>query len=199
MCVLIVKKAGDKLPNDTILKMCYQANPDGCGFSTVRAWFKTLDFDQFLRVLKRNVNISDDCIIHFRFATHGSVKKENCHPFIDRPAGVAFAHNGVLPIISKNDKTDSEIFFRESFLPTFKKCGWNEQTENVIKNVIGGSKFAFLDKNEGLKTFGEFYAVKGCNCLFSNLRWDYSRFYVKPKITETKGKRQNIWSYELDI
>lgn len=199
MCVLIVKKAGDKLPNDTILKMCYQANPDGCGFATVRGWFKSLDFQQFLRVLKRNVNVSDDCIIHFRFATHGSVKKENCHPFIDRPAGVAFAHNGVLPIISKNDKTDSEIFFRESFLPTFKKCGWNEQTENVIKNVIGGSKFAFLDKNEGLKTFGEFYAVKGCNCLFSNLRWDYSRFYVKPKISETKGKRQNIWSYEIEL
>ena len=152
MCVLIVKRAGDKLPNDTILKMCYQANPDGCGFSTVRAWFKTLDFQQFLRVLKKHVSVNDDCLIHFRFATHGSVKKENCHPFIDRGAGVAL-----------------------------------------------GSKFAFLDKNEGLKTYGEFYAVKGCNCLFSNLRWDYSRFYVKPKITETKGKRQNIWSYELDI
>ena len=199
MCVLIVKRAGDKLPSDAILKMCYQANPDGCGFSTVRAWFKSLDFDQFLRVLKRNVSINDDCLIHFRFATHGSVKKENCHPFIDRGAGVAFAHNGVLPILSKNDLTDSEIFFRESFLPTFKKCGWNEQTKNVIKNVIGGSKFAFLDKNEGLKTFGEFYTIKGCKCLFSNLRWDYSRFYVKPKMTETRGKRQNIWSYEIEL
>lgn len=192
MCVLITKERGKKLPSDNILRMCHEANPDGCGFATKDLFFKDLDFKHFLRCLHKYVTDEDECIIHFRYATHGSIKKENCHPFVDKQKGVAFAHNGVLPIRSKNDMTDSEIFFRECFLPTFSKSGWGKETINVIKNAIGGSKFAFITK-DGLKTFGEFFKTNGCECRFSNLRWD-RRQYV-----DAKRKFPSIWRYELDF
>lgn len=176
MCVLIIKRAGIELPSDKILKMCHDANSDGCGFSTSTTLFKSLDFESFKRNLKKYVKIEDDCIIHFRLATHGSVKVENCHPFLDKENGVVFAHNGILPIKSKDDMTDSEIYFRKMLIPVIKENGLGEIVDEFIESTIGCSKFAILTKN-GVKSYGHFYKTKGCECEFSNLRWDILTSY----------------------
>ena len=95
MCVIIVCPKGIALPSVDELKAAYMRNPDGCGFVSESDHYKSLHFSTFIRrLMKRDIN--ENVIIHFRFATHGSVCVKNCHPFYK--AGYWFAHNGVLPI-----------------------------------------------------------------------------------------------------
>lgn len=146
-----------------------KANPHGCGFATKDKVFKSLNFVAFCNELHK-VKKEEACLIHFRFATHGSVCVDNCHPFYDGETGISFAHNGVLDIESKDDKTDSEIFFREKVLPTIKKFGIeSRKTYNVIEKWRGSSKFAFLTSSGEIFKFGTF--VEKYGCLFSNKRW----------------------------
>lgn len=171
MCVLIIKPAGVKLPSQAVLEACAKANPHGFGFATKGQVYKSLQFNWFYNSLKE-VDIAEACIIHFRFATHGSVCLDNCHPFYDRETGISFAHNGVLDIEIKDDNTDSEIFFREKVLPTIKKFGIeSRKTYNVIEKWRGESKFAFLTSSGEIFKFGTF--VEKYGCLFSNTRWFY--------------------------
>lgn len=169
MCILIVKPAGVKLPPQQVLKRCAHRNPHGCGFATADKCFKSLSLSAFTRELSK-VDPSEAMIIHFRYATHGSVNRSNCHPFKDEQIGVAFAHNGVLPIIPYQDKTDSETAFIRLFKPIIAKCGlYSAELRDMVDAVIGGSKFAFIDENGNIKTFGRFIDVNGV--YYSNLNF----------------------------
>ena len=147
----------------------HRANPDGCGFATLDGRvFKSLSYTQFLKEFRANVTKETAALIHFRWATHGSIKPDNCHPFSD--GRFVFAHNGVLPIASINDKTDSEILF-ETLLPNLYDFGANS---DIIKNVLDkyatSSRFAIFDtQNKQVRLFGTFYDINGC--LYSNVRW----------------------------
>lgn len=77
MCVIIVKPAGVKMPSREILDAARSANQDGCGFVSTFHHKKTLSYRAFLHELSK-VKQSEACIIHFRLATHGSVRTANC-------------------------------------------------------------------------------------------------------------------------
>lgn len=165
MCVLIYKPKGVKMPSRKVLEACHEANPDGCGFVTPKDYYRTLDFGRLMYRLSK-VD-TDPCILHFRFATHGSVKRANCHPFKNND--VYFAHNGVLPIQSEHDKTDSEIMFDKYIYPLIAKYGLrSSQVINFINQHIGASKFALMQGRE-VVTFGDFTKIDGV--YFSNTRW----------------------------
>lgn len=169
MCVIIVKPAGVKMPSREILDAAYMANHDGCGFVSTFRHKKTLDYISFLRELSK-VDESEACMIHFRLATHGSVKRANCHPF--RRGDVFFAHNGVLSIQPIGDMTDSETAFSELVYPAIADYGWHhEMKDYVISNIIGCSKFAMmrLGDNE-VKMYGSFLSQSD-GCYYSNLRF----------------------------
>lgn len=173
MCVIVVKPAGKSLPTKTDLKRMFNINHDGCGFATPSATYHTMDFEDFYAHLKK-VAKKEPCIIHFRWATHGSVKVQNTHPFYDKATDTYFAHNGILGVEPKGDKTDSETAFRKYLVPAIKKGGFDgDDLRYAVYNIIGGSKFAFLHGNK-LKLFGSFLEYGGC--LYSNLRhlyrWD---------------------------
>jgi predicted glutamine amidotransferase len=89
MCVIIVKKQGTDLPARSILERAARYNPHGFGFCTKSRFYKTLNFERFLSELE-TVRTDEDCVIHFRFATTGSVKTANAHPF--KRDDVLFAH-----------------------------------------------------------------------------------------------------------
>lgn len=166
MCLLIVKPKGVKMPKKSILRKAHMCNPHGCGFASTNDYFKSLDFDTFYDRLKQ-VDIDEACIIHFRYATHGTVKRSNCHPF--RHKDVFFAHNGILPITPYKDKTDSETAFRKFFVPAIENYGLHSaELVEAVESIIGYSKFAFLRDNE-VVTFGNFFDIDGL--LFSNLRF----------------------------
>lgn len=167
MCILIVKPKGVHLPDYATLCRCATLNPHGFGFATPnKKPYKTLSFDKFIQALN-TIDESEPMILHFRLATHGSIKASNCHPFRDNKNGLTFAHNGVLNIHTLNDKTDSETAFKLLFVPAYEKFGLKSNNFNNAVNVVrGGSKFAFLTDKGEIKTFGNFISHNGC--LYSN-------------------------------
>ena len=170
MCCILYIPSGVKTPPITIMKAIHRANPHGIGFAdTDGNSLKTLDLSSFLQAIKKR-HKDAACIIHFRLATHGSVTEENCHPFYDPDTGVWFAHNGVLPIRSHDDKTDSEIFFRERFLPRLNEYGDTPELWDYVERERGSSRFVFM-RGDRVVTLGSWHNYRGV--FFSNLNWLY--------------------------
>ena len=166
MCVIIMKPAGKALPSNKTLFRCYATNPHGMGFATPTSIFHSMDYRDFFEAM-RSIPVEDPCILHFRWATHGSKRIENCHPFAK--GDVKFAHNGVLPIPSKNDMTDSEIAFNEIIYPAIVEHGFNSSRANeIIKQTAGCSRFAIMQGRE-VKLYGDWHVLNGI--YYSNLNW----------------------------
>ena len=179
MCILIAKKSNVRKMTTQEIKNSASNNPNGFGISYVYKGdmyiHKTFNLDD---IIKLNDYLPDDTpiIYHFRIATHGQINEKNCHPFIDKEQGIAFAHNGVLSI--ENDKqkdwTDSETAFRYIFLPLLKVMDINSnEFECAVNTIIGSSKFAFLQENGDITTFGNFISEDGL--LFSNGTYAYDK------------------------
>ena len=169
MCCICVKPAGAEMPANDILRLMAKRNSDGYGFVSSKGKnCKTMNLEIFLRELAR-VSKEESCIVHMRWATHGSVSQKNCHPFYDKDTKFWFAHNGVLPIASKNDMTDSEIAFRETIVPAIKKHGVQSQRfDDIVNNLRGSSRFALL-KGDSVYIMGDYSELDGC--YYSNLNW----------------------------
>lgn len=165
MCVIIIKAAGQQLPSDFELTQAHNRNPHGCGFVSKTHHYKGMNFAKFLKAI-HEVPTNEACIIHFRLATHGSKCKANCHPF--NRGSVWFAHNGILSIRPEGDMTDSETAFQNIIYPAIQKYGFKSQfVTRVINRIIGYSKFAMMDGDGNIRTFGEFISYQGR--LYSNL------------------------------
>lgn len=167
MCVIIVKPSGKAIPSDELLKAAYNANPHGCGVISPSTFYKGLSYRSFKEHLN-HVSIDEPCIIHFRLATHGSIKRANCHPF--KCEDIYFAHNGILDIRPIGDKTDSETALQSIIAPAIKAYGWNSPEANaIIYQTCGHSKFAMMHNGEVL-LFGQFiHSLDGC--YYSNYRF----------------------------
>lgn len=169
MCVIIYKPAGIKLPCLDIIDKAHKKNPHGCGLCSPSVYYKGLSYATFKRYLA-TCKVEEPLLIHFRFATHGSIKTDNCHPFYDKTTGIYFMHNGILSNINpQNDQTDSECAFRKILLPFVVKNGLHSIAfSQYISRIIGFSKFAFMQDDE-VKLFGDYVYMSGL--YFSNLRF----------------------------
>lgn len=169
MCLILIKPAGVSLPATDILEKAAYVNHDGYGFVTSKGKAcKTTNYRAFISQLQQ-VKKDEACLIHMRWATHGSKTTKNCHPFYDKDTKVWFAHNGVLPIPSKHDMTDSEICFRETLVPAIKKYGFGSERFCTIEdNARGGSRFAYM-KDGRLYMSGDFIEHDGC--YYSNMHF----------------------------
>ena len=174
MCVIIYKPENQPLPDIETLAACYHRNRNGMGFCTSNGIIRhTMSFSRFCSELGK-VDESEAVIMHFRWATHGSIGLKNCHPFHDKRHGVFFAHNGILDIEATRDRTDSETWFRDSFLPMLDRYGWDSKTLWDWVNVErGASRFIFIRGNE-VKRLGNWHKVS-C-CWYSNLNWHYRNY-----------------------
>ena len=175
MCILLVVPAHAKLPSKSELMAMHRTNPHGMGFACKSMHYKGMNFERFYNRLQF-VPENEDVIIHFRYATHGSIGVKNCHPF--HKGGIWFAHNGILDIEPEGDMTDSETAFRNYIYPSIKEYGIDSQEVNwVIDEIIGYSKFALLGRDGKARRFGAFTEYHGR--YYSNMRHlDYlSRYY----------------------
>ena len=173
MCVICVIKAGVPTPPSKIIRAMYCANPHGCGIVTPSDHYKGMSIDMLLRHLKKR-DISEPCLMHFRLATHGSIKRANCHPFLDEESGTWFMHNGILNVDPIGDMTDSETAFREILAPEIQTHGLDsDDVRYVVQSIIGGSRFAFM-QGDKVRLFGQYETWLGCK--FSNLRF---RWYMR--------------------
>lgn len=178
MCILIAKKSNVRKMTEQEIRNSASNNPDGFGMAYVVGGHlfvhKTFELNEIIDINNRLPN-DTPIIYHFRIATHGTVNKNNCHPFMGDDADVAFAHNGVLSIQNDKEKdwTDSETAFRYLFEPLLKVVDIkSEQFERAVNTIIGTSKFAFIQSNGEVKTFGNFIDEDGL--LFSNSTYSYS-------------------------
>lgn len=166
MCVIIISPAGHALPTKKELRAAFKRNHDGCGFVSESDHYKSLDFEDFYARLKK-VPKNENCIIHFRWATHGKVSLANCHPFYDEKSNTWFMHNGILAITPYKGKTDSETAFKKYLAPAIRTYGlYSKELQTIAHNIIDSSKFAFM-QNGQIKTFGRFIEYNGC--YYSNL------------------------------
>ncbi|MBQ9473863.1 MAG: class II glutamine amidotransferase [Bacteroidales bacterium] len=173
MCCILYVPSGIKIPPTNTLKAIHRANPHGIGFADAEGNHgKTLDLSCFLQAIKKR-HKDAACIIHFRLATHGSISEKNCHPFHDPATGIWFAHNGVLPIPSHDDMTDSEIFFREGFLNALdnSRLSFNDpELWRYVEQVRGSSRFIFM-RGDTVVKLGQWHTRNGV--FYSNLNWLY--------------------------
>ena len=166
MCCIIYKPKGVQMPRLDILNRIQRINHHGYGFVSSKHRYKTMDYQKFLDHLSK-VGTNEECIIHMRWATHGSKCRKNCHPFAEN--GVYFAHNGVLNVYPVADMTDSEIAFKTMVYPAIKKYGYGSQeVYRLINSFIGYSKFALMYRGE-VRLYGDYTKINGV--YYSNLRW----------------------------
>ena len=158
---------------DAIVKAMFAANSDGCGIVTPSFSYKGLSLNTLLKKLHER-DINEPCLMHFRWATHGSICRANCHPFRDSKSGCSFMHNGILNIVPVGNMTDSETAFLRYFVPEIRKHGLDsDELAYAVHQVIGSSKFAFL-QGDTVRLFGEYLKWNGS--WFSNLRF---RYYIR--------------------
>lgn len=166
MCVICVIPAGHSLPTKSELYAMRRQNPHGMGFVSKSLHCKGMDFEKFYNRLQF-VPRDEDIIIHFRYATHGSVCAKNCHPF--NKGDIWFAHNGILDIEPRGDMTDSETAFKDYIYPVIKEYGLDsDEVLTVVDELIGYSKFAILGDDGIVRMYGHFTKVNGL--YYSNTR-----------------------------
>lgn len=170
MCIIVIKNVGKKWPTQKTIAQCVQSNPDGFAIAWAEKGkkpnvFKTLEAKKFLAQYKIICKLpkSTSAVIHCRIKTHGTQVVENCHCWESNK--IIFAHNGILSVKARENMTDSETYFRDIFIPAYRYGGWHA-AEKTIKAIIGTSKFAFMEANGKIKTYGEY--INDAGILYSN-------------------------------
>jgi len=175
MCILIHKPQGVKMPTNDQLEICFENNPHGAGIgwidhdglSHIRKGF--MDVKSLKDFIQKNGRMLDsvDVVLHFRYATHGSIRVGNCHPF---PVDVKLvnlrntnytgyfrimAHNGVISEFNKftGGKTDLS-----DTICLAKLIHEDGDDAAYIKDILtkGHNKFVISDGNGVMKRFGQF-------------------------------------------
>lgn len=179
MCILIAKPKGVKAPTIDVMKKCWDNNPDGAGiaFSDGRKIILRKGFmkwDDFKEAYEKLHIDKYNAIIHFRIATHGTVKPANTHPFNVNDRIVA-AHNGVLQVKNEGDWTDSETFFKRICAPILTSFKIDSKEFKLcVESLIGTSKLAFLTDNGTMHTFGNFIEDNGV--YYSNTTYMHPKY-----------------------
>jgi len=124
MCLLCVLKPGAE-PNEKHLFTSADNNPDGFGYAfhlgdtivTGRGMDKKDVIGRFMTLREKHPNTW--AMFHARYATHGSINKDNCHPFrVDGSVNTVIGHNGILKLEPQKDDNRSDTrIFADTFLP----------------------------------------------------------------------------------
>lgn len=180
MCILIAKPKGIKMPDMKTLENCWDSNPDGAGlaWSDGRKIYLKKGYMKWEAFRDDVVNLAIDdynAIIHFRIATHGTVKPDNTHPFSVNESIVA-GHNGVLNgVTNEGDWTDSETFFKRICAPILKSFDLTSEVfRKCVEAMIGTSKLAFLSEKGEMLLFGNF--INDGGVYYSNSTYKESRY-----------------------
>lgn len=100
------------------------------------------------RKLQQQLNklIGETVVAHMRFATHGALSKENCHPFWTCGDSAVMAHNGILP---SPWSSSAELSDSAMMAETLSKLDLNDIMRDTpkLEFTIGYNKLVFLHKS----------------------------------------------------
>lgn len=219
MCIAIYKPA-DKTISKEILKECRDSNKDGCGFAYINTdyqgkkkivVYKSMDFDSFYHKYERATRLNPESpfIIHFRIATHGTVDKFNCHPFmIDH--NTVFIHNGIISGVTKDAKRSDTQMFNEEFLRHVdpKVLTTDGPIKKLIEKFVVGSKLVIMNVEGDVQIYHESTGNWQDGVWYSNYGWrpttvcNYGHYnsgkgFSIPDTTTTKGN--SSWRREKKL
>lgn len=161
MCMLTVIPSGivpncDGIFNGTV------RNDDGHGYAIATpdkgmVWGRYMNADQAVSAFEaaRKLNPEGPAIFHSRWATHGVIAKDNCHPFkVGGDGKTLLAHNGILPAQAQptpSDRRSDTRKFAESILPHMGHLDNPETTQRIEKFMGMGNKIAIITVNPQYK------------------------------------------------
>lgn len=204
MCIIVYKPQGIIMPKNNILENCFDSNPDGAGYMyqdynskkvIINKGF--MSFDSFITTienLSNNIDITAvNLVMHFRYATQGSIIPENSHPFpitdkvknlkaLSITVNTAMVHNGIIPFCSdynnKNKLSDTQIFIKDYLSKMNNSILFNPAVLALIEESTN-SKFIFMNNNNKIELIGRFIEDRGI--YYSNDTYKKSRWYKQSK------------------
>ena len=214
MCILIHKPKGIDMPEREYLKNCFDNNPDGIGIAWVdsrgithirKGFMKFKAFMKFINPIKKEMK-KYDVILHFRYATHGSVSPGNCHPFpidvnLKNLRSTAYsgrfeilAHNGVI-FEYGNVKNSSDL--SDTMVLAKRLHDKGIESDEIKKVIETGGKFCISDKEGNIKRYGQF--IEDMGIFWSNDTYLYAEVYkpVYKPIKYAASKYQTYTPYDI--
>jgi len=169
MCLILIAENISDITDNVNLLDAWRSNSDGAGIAylkngEIRVKKGLMNYKSFSIAVDR---IPKKCpiAIHLRLATHGSVSRDNCHPFPVRDHYLM--HNGVITALGKSGKhgeSDSAHLARIlTRLPERERLP-------LLGSIYG--RFAYISQREILHV-GQFEERKGV--LLSNLNFEPSK------------------------
>lgn len=151
MCLAILQPAGTETPLQR-LRTASVNNPDGCGFAYLRGgkvqtrkgrtW---AEIEAAYLAAVRRYGDRSPFLVHFRWATHGSISHRNTHPFRLADGG-AMIHNGIISNVDQPEGVSDTRHFVRTVIDRLP-LGWQHDAlyREMIARYIGASnKLAFL-------------------------------------------------------
>lgn len=160
MCLMMLALPGASPSREELENACRQ-NPNGFGFAfrindktikTGRSMNSRDAIDRYFQMSNKYPNAFS--LFHARYATHGVLNRENCHPFrVGGTRSMVLAHNGImamdLPV--NGARSDSRIF-AEDILPAMG-IKVLDQNHNLafLEDWLGSDKLVVLSVHPGLR------------------------------------------------
>lgn len=188
MCIIAAKPAGVDMPSEETISTMWYRNSDGAGFmyaagGTVhieKGFMRYADFKDALTYLERRFDLKAlPMVMHFRIATHGGTKPENCHPFpitdsvgmlkkLKQTTKVGVAHNGIIQCTPRKGISDTMEYVASQLAPLSKAVPKFYKNKYLMQMIAAAteSKLAFMDSTGRIYTVGEF--IKADGLLYSN-------------------------------
>lgn len=202
MCVIMSKPANIAFPEESILKNCWDNNPDMGGFMYalngkvyIHKGYETWNaFKSALNKAREKTGDKIPYVCHFRISTQG-FDKACCQPFPlsgnmkalkkqRTDANLGVAHNGILHLTSDGSKeySDTMKFITDYLVNIIRSYSWykDNRTVKLIENLIEGSRFAILDKQGHCELLGNGW-IEDKGCYYSNSTYSYKKIAWCPQ------------------
>lgn len=186
MCIIVVKPENTSMPSMETLRTCFENNHDGAGFmiatgKTVKLRKGFMSWDSFQRAIESEGDLTDRAaVMHFRIATHGSVRPSCCHPFpvtsetdkleaTEVADTLCAAHNGTIHGMDTSERVSDTMAYIATILAPLRRAVpslmYSDDALEVVENTLG-SKMVLLDGSGQFATIGSFIEESGV--LYSN-------------------------------
>lgn len=207
MCLLTFIPAGT-CPDKKHLENSCSSNPHGFGYAIIKdnqeiLIGKSLNAKKLVEefMMMRKKYPDSDALFHSRYATHGELSVDNCHPFmVGKDKKTVLAHNGILPVITPMCDTRSDTaIFAEDILPLYMRKNGGIDNPVVFKSIeewATGSKLVLLTINPRYKKHSYLFNEKAGHWDNKGIWWS-NYGYIKDMVLPTTKKdiyQDNCWT-----